>query len=183
MCLVQSLAGKFLLAAPPLVDPNFVRTVVLIVRHDEDGAFGLVINRPMQVDVGTALGEAMEAARESTRPVYSGGPCQGPVFVLHTDPTIGGEEPVSGVYVTTEPEAIESLLQTRADPFKLFASHSGWGTGQVERELSEGSWLVLDATDDDVFSTDTQLWTRLHTRANLSKFIDPDRIPDDPNVN
>jgi putative transcriptional regulator len=180
---VSSLAGKFLLAAPPLVDPNFVRTVVLIIRHDDDGAFGLVVNRPMQVDVGAALGEAMEAARESTLPVYSGGPCQGPVFVLHTDPTIGGEEPLGGVYVTTEPEAIETLLRTQADPFKLFASYSGWGKGQVESELSEGSWQVLEASESEVFSTDGQLWSRLHTKANLSKYVDPDRIPDDPSVN
>ena len=183
MVSVESLAGKFLLAAPPLVDPNFVRTVVLIIRHDDDGAFGLVINRPMQVDVGAALGDAMEAARESTRPVYSGGPCQGPVFVLHADPTVGGEEPLSGVYVTTEPEAIETLLQTRADPFKLFASYSGWSKGQVESELSEGSWLVIDAADAEIFSTDPNLWSRLHTKANLSRFVDPQRIPDDPSVN
>jgi putative transcriptional regulator len=180
---VPSLAGKFLLAAPPLVDPNFARTVVLIVRHDEEGAFGLIINRPMKVDVGTALGDTLEAARESTLPLYAGGPCQGPVFVLHTDPTVGGEEPVSGVYVTTEPDAIETLLQTRADPFKLITSYSGWSGGQVENELTEGSWLVLDATEPDVFSADPNLWTRLHTRASLSKFVDPDRIPDDPSVN
>lgn len=180
---MKSLTGKFLLAAPPLVDPNFVRTVVLIVRHDEDGAFGLVVNRPTPLDIATALGDTLEAAHDIALPVYFGGPCPGPAFVLHTDPTIGGEEPLEGVFVTTDREAIETLLRNRSEPFKLFASYSGWSKGQVEGELAEGSWLVLDATNDDIFTSDPHLWTRLHTRANLSRFVKPDRIPDDPLVN
>ncbi len=180
---MESLTGKFLLAAPALLDPNFARAVVLIVRHDEDGAFGFVVNRPLQVDIAAALGDTIEAAKESDAPVYSGGPCQGPVFIVHTDPTVGGEEPIGGVYVTTDRDAIAQLLSAQSEPMKLFASYSGWTSGQIENELSEGSWHVLAAMTDEVFSVDTHLWSRLHTRANLSKYVDPDRIPDDPTVN
>ncbi len=180
---MESYVGKFLIAAPPLLDPNFVRSIVLIVRHDQDGAFGLIVNKPMSVTIGTALGEAIESARDVELPVYVGGPCQGPVFVLHGDPTVGGDEPVGGVFVTTDREAIEQLLRAEAEPFKLFASYSGWAAGQLEGELKEGSWSLLDATAEEVFGVDEHLWPRLHTRVNLSKYVDPDRIPDDPTVN
>jgi putative transcriptional regulator len=180
---VDKLAGKFLLASAALGDPNFARSVVLIIRHDAEGAFGLVINKPLSVSVREALGESIPAARSCEAPVYSGGPCQGPVFVLHADPSIGGEEPLASLYVTTDREAIEQLLHDAADPIKLFASYSGWGAGQLENELGESSWLVVDADADEVFSVDPHLWSRLSTRANLSKFVDPQRIPDDPSVN
>ncbi len=180
---MESFAGKFLVAAPPLLDPNFVRSVVLLIRHDKDGAFGLVINKPMPVTVSAALGDAIESAKSVEAPVYTGGPCQGPVFVLHVDPTVGGDEPIGGVYVTTDREAIEQLLGAAAEPLKLFASYSGWGAGQLENELNEGSWTVLDAAADEVFSVDAHLWPRLRTRVNLSKYVDTNRIPDDPTVN
>jgi putative transcriptional regulator len=180
---VESLIGKFLLAGHKLLDPNFARTVVLIVRHDEQGAFGLVINRPMNLTIGKAIGPIIESASNVEEPVYFGGPCEGPVFVLPTDAGIGGDEPLSGVFTTTDRDAIETLLAGAAEPLKLFASYSGWGAAQLEGELAEGSWVVCDAKIDEVFSIDEHLWSRLHTRAHLSRYVDPDRIPDDPSVN
>lgn len=181
---MESLAGKFLIAGPTLLDPNFARSVVLVIRHDDEGAFGLVINRPIpNVTVAAALSEALPAASESEEPIYAGGPCQGVAFILHTDPTIGGEEAPGGVYATTDREAIENLLQNQAEPFKLFASYSGWGAGQLENELTEGSWVVSPASQAEIFSIDPHLWSRLHTRAQLSKFVPLERIPDDPSVN
>lgn len=181
---MESLAGKFLIAGPTLLDPNFVRSVVLIVRHDDEGAFGLVVNRPIpNVTIGAALGETMPTAAENGEPIYAGGPCQGVAFILHTDPTIGGEEASDGVYATTDREAIESLLQNQIEPFKLFASYSGWGAGQLESELTEGSWVVCPSSQPEIFSIDPHLWSRLHARAQLSKFVPIERIPDDPHVN
>ncbi len=179
----NSLAGKFLLSSNTLLDPNFLRTVVLIVRHDDDGAFGLVINRPLSISVGTALSSVIEEANSVEAPVYFGGPCQGPVFVLHGDPSIGGESPVDGVFVTTDREAIEALLVAGSEPIKFFASYSGWTKGQIEAEIAENSWIICDAGIGEIFALGDNLWSRLHTQVNLSKYVNPNMIPDDPSVN
>lgn len=180
---MASLAGKFLLASKTLLDPNFARAAVLIVRHDDEGAFGLIVNRPMPVTVGHALGDTMEAAENVTDALYSGGPCQGPVFVLHGDPAIGGDTPLDDVFVTTDRDAIEALLLSQAEPIKIFGSYSGWSPSQLESELDEGSWVVCDATAGQVFSAEENLWSRLFSRAHLSKYVRPEQIPDDPSVN
>lgn len=180
---MKSLTGKFLLASKDLLDPNFARTAVLIVRHDEEGGFGLIVNRPTPVTVGKALGDAIDAAEASNHAIYSGGPCEGPVFVAHADPAIGGESPLPDVYITTDREAIETLLMANATPLKVFATYSGWSPSQLESELEEGSWAVCDASAAQVFTEDKNLWTHLFSRIHLSKYLPPDRIPDDPSVN
>lgn len=180
---MDNLVGKFLLATPALQDPNFVQSVVLIVRHDEEGAFGLVVNRTMPLTVKKALGSVIDAAMLVEDPVYFGGPCQGPVFVLHGDGAIGGERIAAGVYFSAEREIIEALLENLIDPAKYFGSYSGWGPSQLEHEIEIGSWTLCEASRDEIFSVDTNLWSRLHTRAGLSKYVDPDKIPEDPSVN
>ena len=180
---MKSLTGKFLLASRTLLDPNFARSAVLIVRHDADGAFGLIVNKPLPISVKAALGSAIDAAATVDAAVYSGGPCDGPVFVLHGDDTVGGESPVSGVFCTTDRDAIEALLVAATHPLKVFGSYSGWSPDQLEGELEEGSWLVSDATAAQVFSADPKLWQHLSSLANVSKYVRPDRIPDDPSVN
>ena len=180
---MASLAGKFLLASKTLLDPNFARAAVLIVRHDEDGAFGLIVNRPMEITVGTALGGTIDAANNIEAPIYSGGPCEGPVFVAHADSSVGGESPVNNVFITTDREAIEGLLISDASPLKVFGTYSGWSPDQLENELEEGSWVVCEATAGQVFSSEDNLWSTLFSRAHLSKYVPPDRIPDDPSVN
>lgn len=178
-----TLTGKFLLATTKLGDPNFARTVILVIRHDQQGAFGFVVNRPTDLSVADALGGILDDAAQIESPVYFGGPCTGPLFVLHRDSAIGGENPVPGVHLTTDREAIEALLVAQTGPAKFFGTYSGWSPEQLEGELAEGSWAVCDATADDVFSQDERLWSRLHARINLSKYIAPDRIPDDPSLN
>ena len=180
---MKSLTGKFLLASRELLDPNFARSAVLIVRHDAEGAFGLIVNKPMPVSVKAALGSTIDAAATVDAAVYSGGPCDGPVFVLHSDEAVGGESPVAGVYCTTDRDAIEALLVAATTPIKIFGSYSGWSPDQLEGELEEGSWVVCDAMASHVFSADPNLWQHLTSRANVSKYVRPDRIPDDPSVN
>jgi putative transcriptional regulator len=180
---MTSLTGKFLLASKELLDPNFARSAVLIVRHDDEGAFGLIVNRPTPVSVGKALGESIDAALTNTRAIYAGGPCEGPVFVAHADEAIGGESPLPNLFITTDRDAIETLLMANANPLKVFATYSGWSPNQLESELQEGSWLVCDASAAQVFADDQNLWSTLFSRVHLSKYLPPDRIPDDPTVN
>jgi putative transcriptional regulator len=178
---VESLKGKFLLASPTLLDPNFAKSVVLIVRHDDDGAFGLVVNRPLSVTVAQAIGEHIAAAAQCESPLHSGGPCEGPVFMLHRDAVIGGDEPITNVFCTTDRDAIEAIVAAPDKPSKIFGSYAGWSPSQLEAELAENAWVVCPAKAEDVFNDDPALWKALHTRAHLSRYVD--RVPDDPSVN
>jgi len=183
MSVMSSLTGQFLIASHKLLDANFAKSVVLIVRHDDDGAFGLIVNRPMPVTVAKALETIIDGAGQADMPIYAGGPCEGPVFVAHANAGLGGESAVPGVFITTDSDAIQTLLIASPDDIKFFASYSGWSPGQIEGELAEGHWLMFPAAAAEVFSIADHLWQRLMTRVNLSKYIDPSKIPDDPSVN
>src|SRR5947208_986366 len=140
---MPSRAGHLLIASPRLRDPNFFQTVVLIVREDEDGALGLVLNRPLDVSVADACGESLEAAAEIEAPVHRGGPCDGPLMVLHARPSAGGDEIVPGVQFTADREEIEKLMWDEADRdrVKYFAGYAGWGAKQLDAEIADGGWL------------------------------------------
>src|SRR5687767_10527954 len=183
MVMVPNRKGQLLVASRQLRDPNFARTVVLIVQHDDSGAVGLVLNRPLDVTVADAVSGDVLAAADVENPVHQGGPCPGPLMVLHADADSGGDEVVPGVHFTAQRDEIESLMRSGTDPAKYFANYSGWGAEQLENELAEGAWITGEATAADVFSDDETQWTKLMTRLTLGRWIDADRIPDDPSVN
>jgi putative transcriptional regulator len=180
---VRSLRGQLLLAAESLVDPNFARSVILIVKHDAEGALGLVLNRPTEFTVAEAC-EDVEAAESVDELIHSGGPCPGPMMALHERNELDeGEAVLDGVHFTTSRSVLEQLMGEAVGPRRFFAGYAGWGAQQLEGELAEESWIVLHATPADVFSDDPQLWNRLMTRANLLKYVKPGHIPEDPRVN
>src|SRR6185503_14682083 len=95
---MKSRRGQLLIASQRLRDPNFFKTVVFLVKDDEDGALGVIINRPMEISVADACGEQVTAAEEVAEPIHQGGPCEGPLSVLHSNPGAGGEEVIAGVH-------------------------------------------------------------------------------------
>src|SRR4029434_8165397 len=107
---MPSRAGHLLIASPRLRDPNFFQTVVLIVREDDEGALGLVLNRPMQVSVAEACADQLEAAAEVEAPIYRGGPCEGPLMILQSADDLVGDEIVEGVRFSADKEEIEKLM-------------------------------------------------------------------------
>lgn len=179
----RSLRGKFLLASASLLDYHFNKTVVLILRHDEDGALGLVLNRPLGVTLEEACSDDVESARGVNVMLFHGGPCEGPLVAIHNvseladgeleEPGFDEEqEPWSeqvseGVWFCRRREALEALMrhvretiesekdgiasQTKT-AVKFVAGYAGWETGQLERELVEGSWLVAEAAPDDIYA-------------------------------
>ncbi len=135
---------------PTLADPNFWRTVVVLAVHTpEDGAFGLIINRPLDVPMAEVLRElGHEPVRpEALPPVMSGGPVE-PThgFVLFESDTPAGEEEISiqrGLALSGSTETLFRLVQHEsAGNFMLFLGYSGWAPRQLEREIEENSWLV-----------------------------------------
>jgi len=163
------LDGYFLISEFDLHDPNFYRSVVLMIAHDENGAFGLVVNRPSEATLGEVV-EGVENTPAAAIPVYIGGPVQqNALFVLHTSPERAGEaagikEPQEGLcfepatrslidYLTGEWSA---LPEEERPAVRIYAGYSGWGPGQLEGELKRESWVVLRATNEVVFDPDPQ---------------------------
>jgi putative transcriptional regulator len=180
---MPSLKGHFLIATPRLVDPNFARSVVLILQHDENGAMGVIINRPLSISVKEACAQASDLECEIEAPLHSGGPCEGPLIALHTRDDAGENQVMGGVSFAVQRSDMEELLQDATSSVKFIANYAGWGPAQLESEIEEGSWLTLEATAAQVFATDEDLWDKLLSRAALGHWVDPSRIPDDPSLN
>ncbi|GAB4187622.1 MAG: YqgE/AlgH family protein [Phycisphaeraceae bacterium] len=185
---MDSLQGKLLLAAPALVDPNFARSVVLIVRHDEQGAMGLVLNRPTGVKVREAVVPDGGWSCTTEAELLRGGPCDGPLMVLHNHAQLAQETVLAGVYFTVDSDLVKELLSQEVDEARFFHGYAGWAAGQLEGELAAGGWVVMDATEQIVFQPDmdTETWAALlkqHNRDELKSRINPNLIPPDPSVN
>ena len=192
---MKSLQGQLLLASRRLADPNFFHAVVLMVQHGEEGALGLVINRPLDMTVQQACDDDLELTCQADGILHQGGPCQGPLMVLHADPkapiasgAIGGAgahaEVFKGLYFTTERDELEWLLKQPQPTAKFFVGYAGWGPGQLESELESGSWLITGPTVQQVLhGGEDELWNKLITRVTLGGRIKTELIPDDPSVN
>jgi putative transcriptional regulator len=184
---MESLQGQLLIASPRLVDPNFYRTVVLMVQHNEEGALGLVINRPLQTTVREMWKEVNEDEDcDVPGSLHQGGPCEGPLMVLHADDVYSEIEVMKGVYFCTRRDTIERLVADNSSAMKFFVGYAGWSTGQLEAELKEGSWLSAPADPKLVFEGDDELWAalvRALSKAAVVGLVDPKLIPDDPSVN
>jgi putative transcriptional regulator len=165
---MESLRGRLIIASPVLQDPNFDRTVVLITEHDEEGAMGLVLNRPSDAPVGDAVPDLAWVAPDDDGLVHIGGPvAPDGVIVLAEwdDPSHAAilvEDDLGFVPGdATSPELLELAIR-RA---RIYAGHAGWGPGQLEGELAEDAWAVVDALPGDPLSGDPSgMWRRVLRR-------------------
>ncbi len=183
---MKSLQGQFLIATPKLLDPNFFHSVILIVEHDENGALGLVLNRPTEMTIAEAWKQVSEMPYPNAALVYQGGPCEGPLMVLHTQAAAGLIQVIPGMYYSTEASSISRLVELDAAPMKFFVGYAGWQAGQLEEELVESAWLVAPATVPQVFSETENLWASLAKSSHrhyVIPNIDPKVIPPDPSYN
>jgi putative transcriptional regulator len=180
----DSLTGQLLLASPALADPNFARTVVLVGVHNEDGAMGVVLNRPSAVTVGDAVPQ-LEPAVETGQPVYIGGPVQPSSIVFlaeFLDPEAAGLL-VLGRIGFPAPDADTDELTRATARGRVFAGYAGWSEGQLETELEQGDWILDAALPEDVFSdAPAELWSDVLTRKGGSYALVA-RMPTDPSVN
>ena len=167
-------AGQLVVATPSLLDPNFERTVVLLLQADaEDGALGLVLNRPTGTGVGEVLVDwAVLAAEPGV--VFTGGPVQPNAAICLGHGRPGGSavaafsvlEGVPGTSIgTVDLDSPPEQLEAAVSEVRLFAGYAGWSAGQLEAEIEEGAWWVLDALPGDAFSREPEgLWAAVLKR-------------------
>ena len=183
--MTDSLRGKLLLAGPVLKDPNFDRTVVLITEHSEEGAMGLVLNRPTDAAVAEAVPELAWLAKAGET-VFVGGPvAPNGVIVLAEweDPSLAVvlvEDDLGFVPGDAEdPDALAAAMR-RA---RVYAGHAGWGPGQLEDELEEEAWIVETPRREELFSDDPEgLWSAVLRRKGR-EFALLSTMPPDPSLN
>jgi putative transcriptional regulator len=175
---------QLLIASPSLLDPNFHRTVVLIAHHDQQGAMGVVLNRPTTTTIGEALPD-VEEILDPDEPVYAGGPvATDGVMILAelTDPSLAALRVDDDLgFIAVEADDLAIAAATRRA--RAFAGHAGWGPGQLESELEEEAWFVEAARREDAFTTaPEQLWSTVLRRKGGSYALVA-RMPLDPSVN
>lgn len=181
-----SLQGQFLIASPHLDDSNFVRAVLLMVQHDEEGAFGLILNREFEQPLSDVLSPDFGDEWNCERPVYVGGPVPGPLIAIHNCEEFAEQSVIPGVYLSARREAMDALIQEPFCELRVFHGYSGWGGGQLEDELEAGGWLVATASSEEVFSDTEELWSRIARRINLDILTGSTNlkhVPDDPSWN
>jgi putative transcriptional regulator len=151
--MIEPGAGILLIADPFLKDPNFLRTVVFLCEHKEEGSFGFVLNRPFT----NTIDELIPELQDYKLPVFYGGPVQqDTIHFLHQYPEDipGGQEILNGVYWGGDFDKMVELLRSNSlDPARIrfYIGYSGWGSGQLDDELKEKSWLTVKATRKLVF--------------------------------
>jgi putative transcriptional regulator len=183
---MESLRGKLLIASPKIVDPNFRRVVVYMAEHTEEGAMGLVLNRPAETTVTEAVPDLDWLASEDDAAVWVGGPVSpGSVIVLaeFEDPSTAAmivEDDLGFVPADIDDrDAFASTVRRT----RVFAGHAGWGPGQLESELEEDSWIIEPARRGDVFTVEAEsLWSAVLRRKGRD-YVLLATMPMDPSLN
>jgi putative transcriptional regulator len=173
---IESFSGKLLIASPSMPD-YFHRTVILVVEHSEDGAFGVVLNRPSETTVGEASPELAELIGEG-HVIHVGGPVQPNAVTAvadHLDPTDATKLIVGSVGMVDLDDPPE-LSRVR-----VFAGYAGWAAGQLDGEMEQEAWIIEDAHPDDLFA-EGDLWAEVLRRKG-GEYALLARMPPDPSVN
>lgn len=180
---MDSLKGQLLVSSAGLYDPNFRHTVVLVGEHNQDGALGVVLNRPLDLTVGQAVPELAPLVGQEAV-LFQGGPIRpaSPVLVAEFTHTEVASLLVFGnvgfLVGDVSPDIRPDVVRAR-----LFAGYSGWGPGQLEREMEEGSWILDPAREEDVFTDNPELlWSRVLRRKG-PEYERIARVPFDPQMN
>ncbi len=158
---MNSLQGHFLIASQELTDPNFFQAVVLLVQHDDDGAMGMIVNRPSDTPLKKLWSKVEKGPCRFPGLLYRGGPCEGPLMALHDAPELADSTVLDGLYYSTGRDTIAELVAKPPQFLRIIAGYSGWGAGQLESELAEDSWRVLPAKREHLQEDDAQLWRKL----------------------
>ncbi|TGK11458.1 YqgE/AlgH family protein [Leptospira fletcheri] len=172
----NNFGGKVLISNSSIVTDYFNRTVILLVEQDQAGAFGLVLNKKMEVSLSDVI-QGIPEGMDGSLPLYSGGPVD-PTFVsiLHDNPKLKqpGVEVIPGVFLARSFEALVELLESSTKTrFNVYQGYSGWGAGQLEGEMERKSWVVHDPKPEWIFTADPETtWQEaLKSKGGLYKYF------------
>lgn len=181
------LAGSLMVAAPQIEDGTFRRAVILLLHHDEDGAQGVMLNRPLDADIDAVLpGWKSVATRPAT--MFQGGPVElnsaiGLVTVPGDEPEPLGIKHLFGGLGLVDLDAPPNLVAPEVAGMRIFAGYAGWSAGQLEAEIRRGDWYVVAGESRDAFScVPERLWTDVLARQSDSLKLVAS-YPDDPSLN
>ena len=176
-----------MIASESLLDPNFKKSVVLIIQHGEDGALGLILNRPTETMLSEAWEQMSDTSCDNETLLRLGGPCEGPLMAVHTEQAVGQIEVFSKVYFSAQADQMGILVETGLTPTLYFVGYSGWSPEQLESELESGAWLTTPASAEHVFQTSNamDLWDKVMKQISDSVLspMDFKHVPDDPSMN
>lgn len=160
-----SLAPAFLLSMPQMLDPNFSRSVVLLCSHNDEGAFGLVLNRPLVTSGRVVVNLDPPVTTDRELQVWVGGPVepQRSWILVGDEPedeTLEGLRIADSLYLSTDQKLLRRLLEPDPPPFaRLIVGYAGWRAGQLEEELQASAWLMSDVDHDVIFKTPSdKMW-------------------------
>jgi putative transcriptional regulator len=177
----ESLAGQLLLAHPAMRDPNFRRTVILMSVHNDDGALGVVLNRPLDKQLGE-LNTEFALGPLAGVPVYCGGPVNPDQLLIVSWQWLTAESAFQ-LHFGLDPENAIAMIGTPGITFRAFLGYAGWSQGQLENEMKHDTWIATPVEGGSLEKLDgTALWR------NILGAIDPDlkllaNEPDDPTAN
>jgi putative transcriptional regulator len=182
---MESLRGQLLIASPKILDPSFRRTVVFMAEHTDEGAMGLVLNRPAEATVAEAVPDLGWLAPDDAG-VWMGGPVAAESVIVLAEFSDPGQ---AALLVDGDLGFVPAEIDDR-DEFaaavrraRIFAGHAGWGPGQLEAELEEDSWIVEPAARTDVFTADPEaLWSSVLRRKGRD-YVLLATMPMDPSLN
>jgi len=164
--------GKFLIAPRESQDPNFAGTVVLLIHYDDDGAVGLVINRPTKLPLSRLFDE-IKAARKIDDVAFFGGPVElrDVIALCRSQKKPEASIPMFGdVYLLSTKAGLEKMLSSKPTPktLRVYVGYTGWAPGQLEHEIELGAWRVLPGEEDSIFDLDPAgVWPRLIDRTEM----------------
>jgi putative transcriptional regulator len=187
---VGSMRGQLLVATPALQEPTFARTVILLLEHSPgDGALGVVVNRPTAVAVTDVVGAVGDLATEPAV-LFEGGPVSqttaiglGAAAAGALEDAPAGLAPVAPPLVTVDLDHDPELLAAALRTLRVFAGYAGWSPGQLEGEVAEGSWYVVDALPGDAFTADPAGLRAAVLRRQGWPLSAAAHSPDDPALN
>ena len=183
---MESLTGNLLIASTELVNDFFAQSVVLLLEHSENGSAGIVLNKPSDVSTETIWPELPNESADVAPPtIHVGGPCEGPVVALHSNPLLTEVPLLPGVALSVKAESIKDLIQQSHQQVRLYSGYAGWSPGQLENEVERGGWYLTRATSELIFIDPFDLWRRACDKfgENILAPVTGKRVPMDPSLN
>ncbi len=183
---MNTLQGQLIVANPKLPDDNFFKTVVLTFTHDDEGGFGVVLNRPTNLTVGKLWKESYDHILDCDSKAFWGGPVPGPPLALHRNALMAEKIITEDLYLAVQKENVERVIQSEEAHVNVYLGYSGWGPGQLEQEMEAGGWLIGDSKTADVFGDQSEMWKSVASKIG-QKIMFPTNssndFPIDPSLN